>query len=83
MLYSHGLTSCRTFQSGSCRDYASHGYIVFSIDHHDGTCNYSKLKSGDDKYWSSMMNPDDWNIWISRLEIRLTEAVSMIDDIYN
>jgi hypothetical protein len=83
MLYSHGLTSCRTFQSGSCRDFASHGYIVFSIDHHDGTCNYSKLKSGEDKYWSSMMNPDDWNIWISRLEIRLTEATSIIDDIHN
>jgi hypothetical protein len=30
-----------------------------------------------------MINPDDWNNWISRLEIRLTEAVSMIDDIHN
>ena len=81
MTYSHGLTSCRTFQSGSCRDLASHGYIVFSIDHHDGTCNYSRLKSGDEKYWSSLLNPDDWDIWISRLEIRLTETCAMIDDI--
>lgn len=83
MLYSHGLTSCRTFQSGSCKDFASHGYIVFAIDHHDGTCNYSRLKNGDDKYWTSLINPEDWDNWISRLEIRLTESTGMIDDLYD
>ena len=83
MLYSHGLTSCRTFQSGSCRDFASNGYIVFSIDHHDGTCNYSRLKSGEDKYWSSMQDPDDWENWISKLEIRVSETCALIDDVCN
>lgn len=83
IIYSHGLTSCRTFQSGSCRDLASQGYIVFAIDHHDGTCNYSRLKNGDDKYWTSLINPDDWNHWISRLEVRLVETIGLIDDIQN
>jgi hypothetical protein len=42
MIYCHGLTSCRTLQSVSCRDFASHGFMVFSLDHHDGTCSYSR-----------------------------------------
>ena len=39
----HGLTCHRTASSGFCRDLASNGYIVFSLDHHDGTCSYSRL----------------------------------------
>lgn len=83
VIYSHGVTSCRTFQSGSCRDLASHGYIVFSIDHHDGTCNYSRLKNGNERYWTSLLNPDDWDAWLSRLEVRLAETVGLIDDLFN
>jgi len=30
---------------------ASHGYIVFSIDHHDGTAYYSKKEDGREIYW--------------------------------
>lgn len=41
IIFLHGLAGSRTSQSGSCRDLASHGYIVFSLDHHDGTAYYS------------------------------------------
>jgi hypothetical protein len=40
--------------SGSCRDFASHGYIVFSFDHFDNTCYYSKNRDGQEKYWDSL-----------------------------
>lgn len=83
VIYSHGLTSCRTFQSGSCRDLASNGYIVFSIDHHDGTCNYSRLKNGDEKYWCSKLDADSQDEFLSRLEVRLTETIELINDIEN
>lgn len=83
VIYSHGLTSTRTFQSGSCRDLASNGYIVFAPDHHDGTCNYSRLKNGEERYWTSMLNPDDQETFLSRLEVRLTEVKQLIDDIEN
>ena len=46
LIYCHGLTCNRTALSGSCRDFASHGYIVFSFDHFDNTCYYSKNKDG-------------------------------------
>ena len=32
--------------SGTCRDLASHGYLVFSIDHEDGTSSYTVSKDG-------------------------------------
>jgi len=40
VIYSHGLCSNRTMHSGTCRDLASHGYIVFAPDHQDGTSSY-------------------------------------------
>jgi len=51
IVFLHGLAGSRTTQSGSCRDLASHGYIVFSIDHHDGTAYYSKTKEGSERFW--------------------------------
>jgi hypothetical protein len=49
LIYCHGLKCNRTAQSGNCRDFASNGYIVFSLDHFDGTCYYTKKKDGTDK----------------------------------
>ena len=47
----HGLAGSRTSQSGSCRDLASHGYIVFSIDHNDESAYYSRKEDGTEKFW--------------------------------
>lgn len=44
IIYCHGLTCNRTALSGTCRDFASHGYLVFSFDHFDNTCYYAKNK---------------------------------------
>lgn len=48
----HGLSGSRTSQSGSCRDMASHGYLVFSLDHHDGSAYYSQKEDGQEIFWS-------------------------------
>jgi len=40
-------------QSGSCRDFASFGHIVFSMTHHDGTAHHSVKQNGEEKFWSS------------------------------
>jgi len=47
----HGMTGSRTSQSGSCRDMASHGYIVFSLDHHDGSAHFSRTRDGHEQFW--------------------------------
>ena len=37
IIFSHGLTGNRTFYQLMGQEFASHGYIVFMIDHHDGS----------------------------------------------
>ncbi len=41
IIFCHGISSNRTMHSGLCKDMAGHGYIVFSLDHQDGTCTYT------------------------------------------
>ena len=42
VIFSHGYTATRLFYTVVGREMASHGYIVFLIDHHDGSCPYTK-----------------------------------------
>ena len=46
VIFCHGLSSNRTMHSGTCRDLASHGYIVFSPDHMDLTSSYYESADG-------------------------------------
>lgn len=40
LIFCHGISSNRTMHSGLCKDMASHGYIVFALDHEDESCTY-------------------------------------------
>ena len=42
IIFSHGLTACRAFYSSLCIELASFGFIVFVLDHHDGSCSYTE-----------------------------------------
>lgn len=46
VIFSHGLSSNRTMHSGTCRDLASHGYMVFALDHMDKTSSYYETEDG-------------------------------------
>ena len=48
VIYCHGLCSNRTMHSGTAKDLASHGFIVFMLDHRDGTSSYVYNKDGSD-----------------------------------
>jgi cephalosporin-C deacetylase-like acetyl esterase len=56
---------------------------VFSIDHHDGTANYSVLKNGEQKYWSSKHDPYDKELRKNQIDIRKGEVINFIDDLYS
>jgi len=53
IIFCHGLAGSRTTYSGILRDLASHGYIIFTLSHFDGTANMSKKKDGTTIYWTS------------------------------
>ncbi len=42
IIISHGLTASRSLYSTLCSELASFGYMVFALDHHDGTCCYTE-----------------------------------------
>lgn len=53
IIFSHGLSSNRTLHSGTCKDLASHGYIVLIMDHRDGTSSYYETKDGKGYYYDN------------------------------
>lgn len=42
IIYSHGLASSCGIYSAHLRELASHGYIIFAMDHQDGSCGYTE-----------------------------------------
>ena len=70
VIFLHGMTGTRTSYSGFCRDMASHGYIVFSIDHHDGSSSYSIKADGTEIFWSSDQRLEDFNLRVKQLKVR-------------
>jgi len=53
LIYCHGLSSNRTMHSGTCKDFASHGYMVFILDHRDLTSSYVEDHDGNGFFYDS------------------------------
>jgi predicted dienelactone hydrolase len=51
IIYSHGLASSCAIYSAHLRELASHGYIVFGIDHQDESCGYTETREGVPTYF--------------------------------
>lgn len=47
VIFSHGLGGQRTWQSNYCGEIASRGYLVFSIEHRDGSAPASQVFRSD------------------------------------
>jgi predicted dienelactone hydrolase len=59
VIFSHGLSSNRTMHSGTCRDMASFGYIVFALDHMDLTSSYFETADGKGVYYCNKKEAHD------------------------
>ena len=73
IIFSHGLTGNNYNYSGCHRELASHGYIIFSIDHLDGSCNYTR--DGADKEFTFDDEPNllDHKVRKDQLKTRVEE----------
>jgi len=47
VIFSHGLKANRAFYAVNAMEFASHGFIVFCMDHLDGSTAYTERKVGD------------------------------------
>lgn len=82
VIYCHGLSSNRGMHSGTVRDFASHGYIVFVLDHRDESCSYVESRDGK----NGMYYNNDHQCYVmdyrrSQIEIREREIKALIDEI--
>ena len=68
--------------SGTCRDFASHGYIVFSIDHKDGTSLYHENEDGTGIVFDNSMIAYDLDYRKSLMKIRENEVTELINELY-
>ena len=69
VIFSHGVGNTMSWFSTICKDFASQGFIVFSIEHNDGTAlhRYSEEKSH--KYYKAF-DMRNHNEIVTRLGIR-------------
>ena len=83
IVFSHGLEECRGTYSVMARELASHGYMVFLIDHHDGSCVYtetSKNKSFDfDCSGNDIFSDyDDMSAKVKLRELEMNQLITQI-----
>jgi hypothetical protein len=70
MIFSHGIRGHRNVASGYCREFSSQGFVVYSIEHNDGTAasSFDEKKLETNYYMFEDMT--DLNIWKERIEVR-------------
>jgi len=83
VVFSHGYGASRTLHSSICRDLASQGYIVFTLDHKDGTCCYTEDKSGKGYLFTNKQDVYDFELRKKQIETRVKEVEALIDEIEN
>lgn len=85
IILSHGLMASRMLYTTIGRELASHGYIVFSPDHHDGSNHYTEDKDGNpvrfDLSTTGMKGEPYYENMCQKVKIRENEVRELIDEI--
>ena len=63
------------------REYVSQGYIVFAIDHHDGSCNYTQLEDGTEKYFNTSKDFYDHQFRRAGVQTREREVIDLLNEL--
>lgn len=82
VIFSHGIRGHRNIASGLCREFASQGFVVYSIEHNDGTAasSFDEKKMETNHYMFEDMT--DLNLWKERIEVRFEEIKKLLDHIH-
>lgn len=78
MIFSHGIRGHRNIASGLCREFASQGFVVYSIDHNDGSgaSSFDEMTNQTSYYHQEDMT--DLNLWKERIEERFEEIKDVL-----
>ena len=80
VIFSHGLYGNRTTYSIVCCEFASRGWCVFSLEHHDGSASHSFVKGVPFPYVSLDKNKvDEFEMRNKQLETRTLECLGMVE----
>ena len=86
IVFSHGLTASRSLYTTHCRELAACGYIVFALDHHDGSCHYTEDAEGNSIHFDTgppeRVFDGNFNEVYVKIELRQSEAIELIDELY-
>ncbi|MFH4982350.1 hypothetical protein AB6A40_009059 [Gnathostoma spinigerum] len=88
VVYSHGLSSCRLFQSAFCSSLASHGFIVAAVEHRDRSACWTYTVQKDSSTENAVEQPinmrfltsedNEFEIRNSQLHKRVSECVKLL-----
>jgi len=88
VVFSHGLGGCMEMYTQLCQQIASHGFLVFALEHEDGSGAYAETNLGDSIFYK---RPDDspysrqkvLNFRRSFLHQRTKEVSDVVDAVFN
>ena len=76
------MMGSRCFYAANSMELASHGYIVFTLDHHDFSNPYTEDASGNKQWKFDTSVPwFEYEDVHKKINIREKEAISLIDEI--
>lgn len=82
VIFSHGVRGHRNIASGLCREFASQGFAVYSLEHNDGT----SATRFDEKTMETIHYVEedmtDLSLWKERIEERYDEVKRVLDHLH-
>lgn len=82
MVFVHGFTGNNVGNVGLFREFASHGHIVFSVNTHDGTCEYTETEDGMELYFKPDISCSDEKAIRDCLRRRVDDVTLLIDELH-
>jgi platelet-activating factor acetylhydrolase len=79
VIFSHGLWGNRTTYSILCTEFASRGWIVFSVEHHDGSASHSFVKGVPFDHIRFEKNQNEFEVRNKQLEHRTGECLGLVE----
>lgn len=83
VIFSHGIRGHRNIASGLLRELASQGFVVYSLDHNDGTGASSLDEKTNEMNYYQQEDMTDLNLWKERIEVRYEEIKDVLNHIHS